>query len=133
MYVHCDSSWWLHRIHVWMGWIWTSYWALQFFRLFCISSYMSGLVSCYLKTSLFWFNRYFPFGVDGILHGSATVFFAYVGFGAVATLPKRYRQHSDSSLSCYLYLYNFNCRCWWTQIFNKFYLDYNFFFREVVT
>jgi amino acid transporter len=30
-------------------------------------------------------NRYFPFGVDGMVAGSATVFFAYIGFDAVAS------------------------------------------------
>lgn len=29
--------------------------------------------------------RYFPFGVDGMLAGSATVFFAYIGFDSVAS------------------------------------------------
>jgi len=38
-----------------------------------------------LKTCLFFINRYFPFGVDGMLAGSATVFFAYVGFDAVTS------------------------------------------------
>ena len=31
------------------------------------------------------FDRYFPFGVDGMLAGSATVFFAYIGFDSVAS------------------------------------------------
>lgn len=31
------------------------------------------------------YNRYFPYGVDGMLAGSATVFFAYIGFDAVAS------------------------------------------------
>ncbi|XP_020980620.2 cationic amino acid transporter 2, vacuolar-like [Arachis duranensis] len=30
-------------------------------------------------------NGYFPFGVDGMLAGSATVFFAYIGFDAIAS------------------------------------------------
>ncbi|KAE8721373.1 Cationic amino acid transporter 2, vacuolar [Hibiscus syriacus] len=30
-------------------------------------------------------NGYFPFGVDGMLAGSATVFFAYIGFDTVAS------------------------------------------------
>lgn len=46
---------------------------------------MFGFCLLLLKTRLFWFNRYFPFGVDGMLAGSATVFFAYVGFDAVAS------------------------------------------------
>lgn len=29
--------------------------------------------------------RYFPFGVDGMLAGSSTVFFAYIGFDSVAS------------------------------------------------
>ncbi|CAK8542893.1 unnamed protein product [Lathyrus sativus] len=34
---------------------------------------------------------YFPFGVDGMLAGSATVFFAYVGFDAVASTAEEVR------------------------------------------
>lgn len=29
--------------------------------------------------------RYFPYGVNGMLAGSATVFFAYIGFDTVAS------------------------------------------------
>lgn len=29
--------------------------------------------------------RYFPFGVDGMLAGSAIVFFSYIGFDSVAS------------------------------------------------
>ena len=29
--------------------------------------------------------RYLPFGINGILAGSATVFFSYIGFDAVAS------------------------------------------------
>ncbi|KAK2457081.1 cationic amino acid transporter 2, vacuolar [Trifolium repens] len=46
--------------------------------------FMSGWVGYELPTG------HFPFGVDGMLPGSTTVFFAYVGFGAVAALPKRF-------------------------------------------
>lgn len=35
--------------------------------------------------TLVWACRYFPFGVDGMLAGSATVFFAYIGFDSVAS------------------------------------------------
>lgn len=31
------------------------------------------------------FHRYFPFGINGILSGSAAVFFSYVGFDAVTS------------------------------------------------
>lgn len=31
------------------------------------------------------FYRYFPFGVHGILSGSAAVFFSFVGFDAVTS------------------------------------------------
>ncbi|CAL0317148.1 unnamed protein product [Lupinus luteus] len=41
--------------------------------------FKSGWVGYELSTG------YFPFGVDGILAGSATVFFAYIGFDAVAS------------------------------------------------
>jgi cationic amino acid transporter 1 len=41
--------------------------------------FKSGWVGYELPTG------YFPFGVDGMLAGSATVFFAYVGFDAVAS------------------------------------------------
>lgn len=30
-------------------------------------------------------SRYFPFGINGVLAGSATVFFSYIGFDAVAS------------------------------------------------
>ena len=35
--------------------------------------------------SFSFFYRYFPFGVDGMLVGSATVFFSYIGFDTVAS------------------------------------------------
>lgn len=34
---------------------------------------------------LYFVCRYFPFGVDGMLAGSATVFFAYIGFDSVSS------------------------------------------------
>jgi cationic amino acid transporter 1 len=34
------------------------------------------------------FLRYFPYGVDGMLTGSATVFFAYIGFDTVASMAE---------------------------------------------
>ncbi|KAI4348493.1 hypothetical protein L6164_009211 [Bauhinia variegata] len=42
--------------------------------------FKSGWVGYKLST-----GGYFPFGVDGMLAGSATVFFAYIGFDAVAS------------------------------------------------
>ena len=32
-----------------------------------------------------WFDRYFPFGVNGMLAGSAVVFFSFIGFDVVAS------------------------------------------------
>lgn len=53
----------------------------------------------YLGTIENWDN-FFPFGVSGVFRGSATIFFAYVGFDAVATAaeeaknPKRVNKTS---------------------------------------
>lgn len=43
--------------------------------------------SCFVKSvinfELFVYHRYFPFGINGVLGGSATVFFSYIGFDSV--------------------------------------------------
>jgi len=45
--------------------------------------YPSGLVHLLLFS--LWFDRYFPFGVNGMLAGSAVVFFSFIGFDVVAS------------------------------------------------
>jgi len=40
--------------------------------------------SAYVDTSN-WSN-FFPFGVHGMVHGAAVIFFSYVGFDSVSTL-----------------------------------------------
>ena len=35
--------------------------------------------------------RYFPYGINGMLAGSATVFFAYIGFDSVASTAEEVR------------------------------------------
>ncbi|KAG6603464.1 Cationic amino acid transporter 2, vacuolar, partial [Cucurbita argyrosperma subsp. sororia] len=56
---------------------------------------------------------YFPYGVDGMLAGSATVFFAYIGFDAVASTAEEVKNPqrdlpvgiaSSLSLCCALYM-----------------------------
>jgi len=47
---------------------------------------------------LSFFHRLFPFGFDGILAGSATVFFAYIGFDAVASTAEEVHDDSVSLL-----------------------------------
>jgi amino acid transporter len=37
-------------------------------------------------------SRYFPYGVNGMLTGSATVFFAYIGFDTVASTAEEVRK-----------------------------------------
>lgn len=37
-------------------------------------------------------SRYFPHGVNGMLAGSATVFFAYIGFDTVASTAEEVRK-----------------------------------------
>lgn len=39
--------------------------------------------------------RYFPYGVDGMLAGSATVFFAYIGFDAVASTAEEVKSYAS--------------------------------------
>lgn len=47
-----------------------------------VNIYNIGL-GCQLEKFIYF--RYFPFGVNGMLAGSATVFFAYIGFDSVAS------------------------------------------------
>lgn len=49
------------------------------------------------------FYRYFPFGINGILSGSAAVFFSYVGFDAVTSTAEEVKVTNDL-----LFLYDFN-------------------------
>lgn len=52
----------------------------------CNANHMMTFSGSLFNTlSFFSFDRYFPFGVDGMLAGSATVFFAYIGFDSVAS------------------------------------------------
>lgn len=41
------------------------------------------------------FYRYFPFGINGILSGSAAVFFSYVGFDAVTSTAEEVKVTND--------------------------------------
>ncbi|KAK9671339.1 hypothetical protein RND81_12G023200 [Saponaria officinalis] len=58
-------------------------------------------------------SGYFPFGVDGVLSGSATVFFAYIGFDSVASTAEEVKNPQRDlplgiaaalSLCCALYM-----------------------------
>ncbi|XP_022154481.1 cationic amino acid transporter 2, vacuolar [Momordica charantia] len=69
--------------------------------------YKTGWVGYQLPTG------YFPYGVDGMLAGSATVFFAYIGFDAVASTAEEVKNPqrdlplgiaSSLSLCCALYM-----------------------------
>ncbi|KAK7380768.1 hypothetical protein VNO78_33287 [Psophocarpus tetragonolobus] len=69
--------------------------------------FKSGWVGYELPTG------YFPFGVDGMLAGSATVFFAYIGFDAVASIAEEVKNPqrdlplgigASLSLCCGLYM-----------------------------
>ncbi len=46
-----------------------------------------------IKTEL-WTNDFMPFGISGVLTGAATIFFAYIGFDAVATAAEETKNPS---------------------------------------
>jgi amino acid transporter len=48
-------------------------------------------------------SRYFPHGVNGMLAGSATVFFAYIGFDTVASTAEEVRKVPSARDVCFLY------------------------------
>src|SRR3990167_10678639 len=45
---------------------------------------------------------FFPFGTQGVFHGSAAIFFAYVGFDAVATAAEEAKNPQRVSFSLFL-------------------------------
>ena len=58
----------------------------------------AGIALIYLNYNDF---RFFPFGANGMLAGSATVFFAYIGFDSVASTAEEVRKHPISLLICH--------------------------------
>nr|DAD29136.1 TPA_asm: hypothetical protein HUJ06_030604 [Nelumbo nucifera] len=52
-------------------------------------------------------SGYFPFGVKGMLAGSATVFFAYIGFDTVASTAEEIHNHNWSNYCTLLNPYGF--------------------------
>jgi len=48
-------------------------------------------------------SRYFPYGVNGMLAGSATVFFAYIGFDIVASTAEEVRKILSAKAHALLY------------------------------
>lgn len=83
----CHSSWWLLRIQNWLDWISTTYRVIYIIIFqYPFSIYIFGIFKLINNNffSCFNDNRYFPFGVDGTVAGSATAFLAYIGFDAVA-------------------------------------------------
>lgn len=48
-------------------------------------------------------SRYFPFGINGMLAGSATVFFAYIGFDTVASTAEEVGVVPLSKFVCFPY------------------------------
>lgn len=49
------------------------------------------------------FFRYLPYGVNGMLAGSATVFFAYIGFDTVASTAEEVRKVLIAKFIHFLY------------------------------
>lgn len=85
----CNYCWWISGLQSRMARLWASCWVIG-----C----PAHAFLCALLLSIFFLNlslidRYFPYGVDGMLAGASTVFFAYIGFDSVAStaeevLPK---------------------------------------------
>lgn len=102
----CNNSWWLSGFQNWMDWIWSSYWVMAFHAVF-------PSLYDYFKIFYWTFSsyRFFPFGVDGMLAGSATVFFSYIGFDTVAsTAEEVYGFFSFGSLP-----FIKSCLFWWSK------------------
>lgn len=85
----------------------------------------------YLGTIDNW-DPFFPYGVAGIFRGSATIFFAYVGFDAVATAaeeaknPKRVKK-KDKKKTKKLYINLYLLLKGFTNWYSCFFKYFNYF------
>jgi amino acid transporter len=60
-----------------------------------ITELMRRLPIGFLKLACWLVHSYFPNGVGGVLSGSATLFFAFIGFDTVASTAEEVSLHSS--------------------------------------